>query len=50
MAEGEPGPNETFIAVISPFESSVSLDATVLEPGDCTVRVNEVETEFTLTM
>ena len=50
MAEGELGPNETCIAVIAPFETSLSLDMTGLEPGDYIVRVNDVETEFTLTM
>lgn len=50
LAESELGPAETCIAVIAPFEANQTLDVSGLQPGDYSVRVNDVETEFTLTM
>ena len=48
MAETVLGPAETCIAVLEPFETSVSLDVLGLSAGTYTVVVNGVSAEFTL--
>ena len=48
MAETVLGPAETCIAVLEPFETSVSLDVLGLSAGTYTVIVNGVSAEFTL--
>lgn len=48
MAETVLGPAETCIAVLEPFETSVSLDVQGLAAGTYTVSVNGVSAEFTL--
>lgn len=48
MAETVLGPAETCIAVLEPFETSVSLDVLGLSAGTYTVSVNGVSAEFTL--
>ncbi len=48
MAETVLGPAETCIAVLEPFETSVSLDVLGLAAGTYTVIVNGVSAEFTL--
>lgn len=50
LAETVLGPAETCIAIIEPFETTVSLDVLGLAAGDYTVLVNGVEAEFTLDM
>lgn len=48
LAESELGPAESCIAVLDPFETSVSLPVKGLEAGEYTVNVNGVEADFTL--
>ncbi|MEX2365241.1 MAG: hypothetical protein WD601_01455 [Pseudohongiellaceae bacterium] len=48
MAETVLGPAESCIAVIDPFEATLSLDVAGLAADTYTVDVNGVETEFTL--
>lgn len=48
LAESVLGPNETCIAVLDPFETSVSLPVEGLAAGTYTVTVNDMQTEFTL--
>lgn len=48
LAETSLGPAETCIAVIDPFETTISLDVSGLEAGTYTVSVNGVETSFSL--
>ncbi|MDT8399908.1 MAG: hypothetical protein RQ899_14985 [Pseudomonadales bacterium] len=48
LAESRLGPEESCIAIISPFETSIALDVTTLPDGDYTVKVNGVQTQFTL--
>ncbi|MEQ8315459.1 MAG: hypothetical protein RL839_08350 [Gammaproteobacteria bacterium] len=50
MAESVLGPAESCIAVIDPFEQSVSLDVEGLPAGTYNVDVNGVSAEFTLDM
>lgn len=50
MAESVLGPAESCIAVIDPFEQSVSLDVEGLSAGTYAVDVNGVSAEFTLDM
>ena len=50
LAETVLGPAESCIAVLDPFEVSVSLDVLGLSAGDYTVMVNGVEASFTLDM
>ena len=50
LAETVLGPAESCIAVLEPFQTNVSLDVLGLSAGTYTVRVNSLETEFTLTM
>ena len=49
LAESELGPEESCIALVTPFETEVDLDVEGLVAGDYTVRVNDIETTFTLT-
>lgn len=46
LAESILGPAESCIAVVDPFETSITLDTDDLDPGSYTVRVNGVETSF----
>lgn len=48
MAETVLGPAESCIAVLEPFETSISLDVLGLAAGTYTVIVNGVSAEFTL--
>ena len=48
LAETVLGPAESCIAVIEPFETTVSLDVLGLSAGTYTVSVNGVEASFTL--
>jgi len=48
LAETTLGPAESCIAIIDPFETSVSLDVEGLEAGTYTVNVNGTLDEFTL--
>jgi len=48
LAESVLGPAETCIAVIEPFETTVSLPVSGLAAGTYTVNVNGMTTEFTL--
>lgn len=48
LAESKLGPEETCISVIDPFSTTVDLDVEGLDAGTYTVRVNGVETAFTL--
>ncbi len=48
LAESVLGPEESCIAIIDPFETSVSLDVLGLAAGTYTVQVNGVQAEFTL--
>lgn len=50
MAESVLGPAESCIAVIDPFEQSISLDVEGLSAGTYTVDVNGVSAQFTLDM
>lgn len=50
LAETVLGPAESCIAVIDPFELSVSLDVLGLAAGTYSVNVNGVQAEFTLDM
>lgn len=48
LAESVLGPDETCIAVLEPFETSVSLPVEGLGAGTYSVTVNGMQTEFTL--
>ncbi len=48
LAETQLGPAETCIAMIDPFEASVTLDVFGLEAGTYTVRINGIEADFAL--
>jgi len=48
LAETTLGPAESCIAVIDPFETTISLPVSGLPAGTYTVRVNGVDTQFTL--
>lgn len=50
LAESSLGPGETCISVIDPFSTTVPLDVEGLDAGTYTVRVNGIETAFTLDM
>lgn len=48
LAESKLGPAETCIAVIDPFETTITLDVSSLSAGTYTVNVNGVTSDFTL--
>lgn len=50
LAESTLGPAETCIAIIDPFETTISLDVKGLSAGTYEVEVNGVKTSFTLDM
>ena len=48
LAESKLGPEESCIAVIEPFTTSVDLDTTGLTAGEYSISVNGVDASFTL--
>ncbi len=50
LTESQLGPAETCIAIISPFEITISLNVLGLAEGTYMVKVNGIEAEFTLAM